>query len=342
MIAKQSAQARRESQQRRLLALLGDGAFHSGERIAQRLKVTRAAVWKQIRALRNMGIEIQAVTRQGYRLPRPVQLYDVKAISEGLSLQAAQRAESIHVLLEVDSTNRFLNDALPPVPGNARACVAEIQTAGRGRRGRSWVAPFGGSICLSVAWQFVDTPAHLPALSLAVGIGLTKVLRRWGCEGVKLKWPNDLLWQGRKLGGILIEMKGESAGPARVVIGIGVNMLMPAALRLELAEKHAVLVADLHEILRDRTPNRNQTVSGFIEEIILTLQRFERDGFAPFRSEWPEYDGLADSTVKLMVGSDTVLGTARGVAEDGALLLETAGEVKRYVSGEVSVRQARG
>ncbi len=338
MTFKQSVAARRESQQRRLLALLKDGAFHSGERIAQRLKVTRAAVWKQISALRNMGIEIQALTRQGYRLPRSVELYDVKTISEGLSREAAQRAESIHVLFEVDSTNRFLNDALPPVPGNARVCVAELQTAGRGRRGRSWVAPFGGSICLSVAWQFADTPTHLPALSLAVGVGLAKVLHRWGCEGVKLKWPNDVLWQGRKLGGILIEMKGESAGPARVVIGVGFNMLMPAALRLELAEKHAVLVADLREILRDRTPGRNQVISGFIEEIIATLQRFEREGFVPFRAQWCEYDGLADSTVKLMLGSDTVLGTVRGVAEDGALLLETAGEVKRYVSGEVSVR----
>jgi BirA family biotin operon repressor/biotin-[acetyl-CoA-carboxylase] ligase len=295
-------------------------------------------VWKQIRSLRNMGIEIQALTHQGYRFPRPVQFYDAKAISEGLSDETAARTESIDVLLEVDSTNRFLSDAASPATGNARACVAEIQTAGRGRRGRSWIAPFGGSICLSVAWQFADTPPNLPALSLAVGVALIKVLHRWGCEGATLKWPNDLWWQGRKLGGILLEMKGESAGPARVVIGIGFNIFMPAALRLTLAEKHAVLVADLHEILGDRTPDRNQVVSAFVQEIIVTLQRFEREGFAAFRSEWSEYDGLANLPVKLMLGSDTVHGVARGVAEDGALLLESEGEVKRYVSGDVSVR----
>lgn len=341
MIVKKKMSARREGQQRRLLAVLADGAFHSGERIAKRTKVSRSAVWKQIVSLRDLGLEVHAVTHQGYRLPRPVQLYDAKKISAALSAATARQLETIETLLEVDSTNRFLTDAAGPEAGQAKACVAELQSAGRGRRGRSWIAPFGGSLCLSLAWQFAETPPELSALSLAVGVALVKALERFGAAGVQLKWPNDLLWKDRKLGGILLEMKSESAGPARVVIGIGLNVLIPAPLRLEMAEKQAVLVADLHEILREKMPDRNAIVAAFIDELVILLQQFEREGFEPFREQWLKLDALAGEEVKLMLAQQSVQGTARGVAEDGALLLEVDGVVHRCVSGEVSVRRVR-
>ena len=214
-------QAVRRSQ---VLAMLADGAFRSGEDIARQLRLSRSVVWKQIRALRASGIEIQAVPKQGYRLPRAIELYDGTKIAANLPTGMGNRIGRLDTLLEVDSTNRHIEEAPGPEPGQATVCVAEVQTAGRGRKGRSWVAPFGGSICLSLGWQFTESPPTLPALSLAIGIAVVRVLRRMGASAAGLKWPNDILWQGRKLAGILIEMRGESAGPARVVIGLGLNV----------------------------------------------------------------------------------------------------------------------
>ncbi len=177
-------------------------------------------------------INVESVPRQGYRLPRAVDLLDKKAISAELTPATRQRIEPFEVLLTVDSTNRYVAEHAANTPGMTHLCVAEVQNAGRGRRGRSWVAPFGSGICMSMGWQFLEAPPTFSALSLAVGVAAVNALRRLGIEGVGLKWPNDLIWQQRKLGGILIEMRGESAGPAQVVIGIGINVHMPAAVRL--------------------------------------------------------------------------------------------------------------
>ena len=145
--------------------------------------------------------------------------------------------ERLDVLLTVDSTNRYVAELRRQAARHFAVCVAEVQNAGRGRRGRSWVAPFGSGICMSVGWQFAEAPPTFSALSLAVGVAVVKAFRRLGIQGVGLKWPNDLQWQDRKLGGILIEMRGESAGPAQVIIGIGINMHMPAQVRMQLAER---------------------------------------------------------------------------------------------------------
>jgi BirA family biotin operon repressor/biotin-[acetyl-CoA-carboxylase] ligase len=198
----------------RLLSFLADGKFHSGEALARRLRVSRSAIWKLVGALREVGVEIQSVPRQGYRLPREVDLLDRAAIEGSLDELAKRAITNIDVLMTVDSTNQFLVDALPDQPSSAHLCTAEIQTSGRGRRGRSWVAPFGSGICMSIAWQFAELPPQFSALSLAVGVAIVRALERFGFSGVQLKWPNDLLWQQRKLGGILIEMRGESSGPA--------------------------------------------------------------------------------------------------------------------------------
>ena len=205
-----------QKRRQRLLNFLADGKFHSGEALARRLRVSRSAIWKLVGALREQGVEIQSVPRQGYRLPREVDLLDRTSIETALDESAKRTVANIDVLMTVDSTNQFLVDALPDGQNTAHLCTAEIQTSGRGRRGRSWVAPFGSGICMSLAWQFAELPPQFSALSLAVGVAIVRALERFGLAGVQLKWPNDLLWQQRKLGGILIEMRGESSGPARV------------------------------------------------------------------------------------------------------------------------------
>lgn len=331
---KSQAQARRL----RVLAQLADGEFHSGEELAKRLKISRGGIWKLIHTLETLGIEVESLPRQGYRLPRAVDLLQRKTLLEAMSPPVRDALSRVEVLLTVDSTNRFVCDSPDLIAGRPLLCVAEIQNAGRGRRGRSWVAPFGSGICMSIGWQFQEVPPTFSALSLAVGIATARALHRFGATEVGLKWPNDLVWKGRKLGGILLEMRGESGGPATVVIGIGVNVQMPSTARLALAEQQAALIADVHEILRERTPTRNVLVAAITDEIMTMLPVFATSGFEPFRDEWRRLDTLEHAPIKVINGTDTTLGTACGVDADGTLLVDVNGELRRFVSGEVSVR----
>jgi BirA family biotin operon repressor/biotin-[acetyl-CoA-carboxylase] ligase len=335
------AQSRRE----RLLVLLADGTFHSGERLAKQLRISRGGIWKLIRSLRELGIEIQSVPRQGYRLPTAVDLLEKKNVVEAMAPSTRTLIRQTDIFLSIDSTNRYVGeqsiDAGTGEDGaNGQVCLAELQTAGRGRRGRHWIAPFGSGICLSIGWQFAEAPPTFSALSLAVGVAVTRALRRFNAN-INLKWPNDLIWQQRKLGGILLEMRGESAGPAHVVIGIGLNVKMPAAARIALAEQQAALIADVHEVLRERTPSRSALAGALVDEVVTMLQTFASCGFAPFINEWRKLDALADAAVKVITGTATISGLARGVDDDGALLVEVNGTLNRFVSGEVSLRAIR-
>jgi BirA family transcriptional regulator, biotin operon repressor / biotin---[acetyl-CoA-carboxylase] ligase len=330
-----------QARRARLLALLATGEFHSGERLAKRLRISRGGIWKLIRSLQAIGVNIESVPRQGYRLPRAVDLLERNAILAEMSPASRELLQPLDVLLTVDSTNRYVAEHAANPPGTTHVCVAEIQNAGRGRRGRSWVAPFGSGVCMSLGWQFVEAPPTFSALSLAVGVAAVHAFQRLGIEGVGLKWPNDLIWQQRKLGGILIEMRGESAGPAQVVIGIGINMRMPAQVRLMLAEQQAALISDVHEIMRDRTPPRNVVIAMLVEEVTRMLQTFGTKGFEPFVKEWHKLDTLADAPVRVMSGAETTFGRARGVDVDGTLLVDVDGELRRFASGEVSLRAAR-
>jgi BirA family transcriptional regulator, biotin operon repressor / biotin---[acetyl-CoA-carboxylase] ligase len=335
---KTTAQVRRQ----RLLAMLAEGSFYSGELLAKKLKISRGGIWKLMHSLKALGIDVESVPRQGYRLPRAVDLLDKETIASSMPAGARSHMERCDVLLTVDSTNRFVADLPAPAAGRFQLCTAEVQNAGRGRRGRTWLAPFGSGVCMSLGWQFGEAPPTFSALSLAVGVAVVKAFQRLGVEGVGLKWPNDLQWQGRKLGGILIEMRGESAGPAQVIIGIGINMHMPAAIRMNLAEHQAVLIADVHEIMRDKTPTRNVLIAAIVGELFQMLQTFASQGFVPFREEWQQLDTLSNAPVKVISGSQTTLGTARGVEADGTLLVEVDGQLRKFVSGEVSLRAAKG
>jgi BirA family transcriptional regulator, biotin operon repressor / biotin---[acetyl-CoA-carboxylase] ligase len=331
-----------DARRRQLLALLADGNFRSGEQLAKDLRVTRSAVWKLIGKLRALGVAIEAAPRQGYRLPTAVQLYDARKIRELVHHDTRRDIQKIDTLLTVDSTNRYLADAPAPTPGQMLVCAAELQTAGRGRRGRSWLAPFGSGICLSVAWQFAESPPEFSALSLAIGVAVVRALRRFGDTQVLLKWPNDLVANHRKLGGVLIDMRGEASGPARVVIGLGLNLRLPATTKLSLAEQHAALTTDLQELLRERTPDRNELIARILDEVSDALRTFALHGFAAFADEWRSFDSLRDRPVRVMSANETIAGVARGVSADGSLILDVGGQLRQFTSGDVSLRSATG
>jgi BirA family biotin operon repressor/biotin-[acetyl-CoA-carboxylase] ligase len=321
-----------------LLRLLADGELHSGEELAARLAVSRAAVWKRVQQLEAWGIAAQALRGRGYRLAAPLDFLDAEDIGRRLSqgVRAQLRRLETHESLESTSDRLLAVDDLPP--GQFDACLAEFQSGGRGRRGRRWVAPFASGLCLSVGWCYRDTPAALSALSLAAGVAVLRALARLDVSGLKLKWPNDIVRDDSKLGGILIDLRGEAAGPAYVVVGVGINVRLPASARERLAAE-GVDALDLAAL--GTAPSRNALAAALIAELSAALDEYGARGLAAFAEEWRAADALADRPVAVMHGGQTLGGRARGVDADGALLLEVDGVSRRIVSGEVSVRPAQ-
>ena len=311
--------------------------FVSGAALASQFDVSRAAIWKAVRLLRELGTPIEAVPRQGYHLAMPASPLDVAGVKALLSPAVASRLRHGECAGLVTSTNSLLLERGAPPPGRFDFLTAEHQSAGRGRRGRSWLAPPGGAICLSFSWSFDALASQMGALSLAIGVAALRALARCGIAGVQLKWPNDLVTPDGKLGGILIEMRSEAAGPVQVVVGIGINVALDRSLRerIDVLGQSAVDLASLGT----GAPLRNAVVAAVLEECIAALEQFGREGFTPFREAYAAADALLEKPVSLQ-GSHASLtqGIARGVAPDGALIVEHEGRSYRIMAGEITVR----
>jgi BirA family biotin operon repressor/biotin-[acetyl-CoA-carboxylase] ligase len=321
-----------------LLRLLADGAVHSGEELAAALDVSRAAVWKRLQQLEEWGIALEARPGSGYRLEAPMDLLDAAVIKDRLPQAARDMLRNLEVHESLASTSDRLLAVTDLPGGRFDACLAEFQSAGRGRRGRQWVAPFASGLCLSVSWSFRDAPAALGALSLAAGVAALRALARAGFGGLSLKWPNDIVRGSAKLGGILIDLRGEAAGPAYVVVGIGINVRLPRAARERLAAD-GVEAVDLASL--GTPPPRGELAALLIAELAQALIEFGARGLAAFADEWSRADTLAGRPVRVLQGGQALEGVARGVDGDGALLLEAPGGRQRILSGEVSVRPVR-
>lgn len=316
-----------------LLRHLSDGRFHSGEDLAAAFGVSRAAVWKQLKQVQVLsGIVVHAVRGRGYRLARPLELLDAEALAGHLGEQAAHLAE-LELLHSIDSTNAYLMGRPAPSPGHGIACLAEHQLAGRGRRGRPWVAGFGQNLTLSLAWTFDAPMASLAGLSLAAGSALAEALTEVGVQGLGLKWPNDLYLDGRKLAGLLVEASGEAGGPARAVIGVGINLhLDPAS-----AERIDQPWADLSGQLGG-CPPRNRIAGRVLAHLVDACRRYAEQGLPPFLADWRRYDLYLGRDVQLRLGNDAIQGRYAGLTDDGNLLLDTADGRRSFAGGEVSLR----
>jgi len=318
----------------RLAELLADGRFHSGEWLGQQLGVTRAAVWKQVKALSELGLDVHAVRGQGYRLASSFQPLRAERIRGALSEPVAARLAAIEVLQAVDSTSDYLK-RLPSCCTAAKgsACAAEWQSAGRGRRGRRWVSPYGSSLYLSLAWQLSSAALQSGGLSLMVAVAVLRALRNCGVQGVGLKWPNDIFYEGRKLAGILLDVSGESSGPFVVVIGIGVNFRLPESAARDIDQPWA----DLFQC--SVSVDRNRLAGLILEALVQGLDTFAREGLAAFAAEWQRFDLIAGRTVELRHDSENrISGIARGIDARGALLIDQDGDTRSFHAGEVSVR----
>ncbi|MGB6605382.1 MAG: biotin--[acetyl-CoA-carboxylase] ligase, partial [Steroidobacteraceae bacterium] len=322
----------------RVFAHLADGTFHSGEELAAALGVSRSAVWKAARLLHEQGAVLNAVRNRGYRLVGAGEPLDAVRIRERLPREVRERVPRLEALWSTGSTNTVLSERAGPAVGSSEVLLAEYQTAGRGRRGRAWLAPPGGAICLSLSWTFRSLPPDLGALGLVVGVCALRALKELGIRGALLKWPNDLLVGEKKLGGVLIDLRAESAGPASVVIGIGLNVALGAEVLRHIAET-GMPATDLHHAGLPEGVSRNEVAAGVVAACVRGLTGFETEGLKPFLEEWRQADALRGREVSVAAADGTARGVARGIDLRGALLVETRDGVRRFISGDVTVRE---
>jgi len=314
-----------------ILKLLADGKFHSGEAIARHFSVSRATVWNALQYAGQLGVEIFSVPGRGYKLPQPVTLLDAQTISNILD----EYGTSLHIEVHdhLASTNSYLMQNI----GTARhaTCVAaNVQTGGRGRRGRSWHAGLGASLTFSVLWRFQCGASALSGLSLAVGIALMRSLHELGMTGTQLKWPNDALVNREKLAGILIELQGDMEGPSTAVIGMGINLNLPDSLKQQIDQP----VTDLASVFNGEL-DPNHLLAALLKHLADVLTVFEQGGFAALRDEWTQHHAYHEQDVRmLMPDGREIHGVVKGISEDGSLLVSTAAGMQRFISGEISLR----
>lgn len=329
----------------RLFAVLSDGSVHSGAALAAHEGVTRSAVWKAVQQLREQGAAVEAVPRRGYRLEFPCQPLAAARLRTALERMGMPGPVEVECAWSLPSTNSALLERGAPEPGAYRLLVAEHQSAGRGRLGRQWLGALGGSLLLSLAAGLPELPRDVATLPLVAGLAVRRALQRLGPVRVLLKWPNDIVAPHgvgaaglAKLGGVLTELRAEASGPAHVVIGIGLNLRLPAALRAAL-DPAALPPADLHG-LGLGCPDRHALAAAIASECAAGLIALHRQGFAPRRAEWQEADALDGRAVVVRgAGVPPLGGIARGIDADGALQLELVGGAMRSIfAGDVSLR----
>lgn len=294
------------------------------------------AVWKHIRALRQSGIPIDVVKGKGYRLPYPVELLDGDAIRSAVSTGSRNRLAAIETVLEVDSTNSCLRQAAQEGAASGTVCIAELQHAGRGRHNRQWVSPFAANLYLSLLWRSMTGATGLGGLSLVTGIAVVRSLASFGISSAGLKWPNDILVDGAKLAGILIDVTGESTGPCAVIIGIGINVSMPEVAATGIDQRWT----DLRALTGQQQFSRNRLAASVLENLLAAIEEFEHCGMEPFMDEWQRLDLVDGKQVDMQLPNEVIPGLACGIDSAGALLVDTATGRRRFASGEISLRVA--
>ena len=316
-----------------LIKLLADGHCHSGEALGKALGVTRAAIWKQLKQLESWDLAIESVKGSGYRLSEPLILLDANCITSHLNSDAAAKLAALDVFDRIDSTNNYLLEAARNGAASGSVIIAEQQLAGRGRRGRVWQSPFARNLYVSVLWRFDSGVAALEGLSLAVGVMLVEALQDFGIAGLSLKWPNDVLFNGKKLGGILVEMTGDMSGSCAAVIGFGINVNMSKPLGAAIDQPWIDLAT-----INGSSIDRNQLMSVILNHLLPGLSRFAQSGFSAFQQQWQNHDAFYGADVAVYQGDSVLVGKACGIAGNGGLKIATLTGEHIVTGGEVSLR----
>lgn len=314
-----------------LIKMLAKGEFVSGQEMGNQLAISRSAISKHIKALIEMGLDIYSVTGKGYKLSQPINLLALDQIINAWPDNETVPEIEVHSL--IDSTNSYLLRRLPNQVSQGQVCLAEFQSAGRGRRGRQWISPFGSQIYLSMYWQLSQGLSAAMGLSLVTALAVSEAIYVNTNIRVQLKWPNDIYLQGVKLAGILIDLEGQPLEPSHSVIGIGLNVNMPAQAAKQIDQKWTDIQSH-----SEQTIDRNSLCAQIIYQLVVKLERYQAEGLTAMIDEWNTQDCYLNKRVKLLTGERVTKGICRGVNNQGALLLEVDGQIKPIYGGEVSLR----
>ena len=320
-----------------VLNILSDGKFHSGEAIAKHFKVSRVSIWQAIAEAEKLGVEIFSVRGKGYSLSHPVQFIDEAKVKKAIGEMASWF--NIKVFDVLDSTNNFLMQEAPKGYPHASCVVANIQTSGKGRRGRQWQSSLGENLTFSFLWRFTKGAAALSGLSLAVGTSLIRSLKKIDVNQALLKWPNDILVNDdegyKKLAGILIELQGDMDGQSTAIIGVGINLKLS---KKQLAKIDQPAIG-INQCI-DNEVDTNEFLGIIIKDLTEVLAKFESNNFEYFKDEWQSYDAFQDQSISISLGDGGIIsGKEHGVNNMGALEVITEDGTKTFSSGEVSIRK---
>lgn len=316
-----------------LLSMISDGDIHSGEELASKLDISRAAIWKSIKHLESLGLFVEAVPGKGYRLLKPIELFSAKKIKKSLSSTARICCRDIDVLFKTESTNLHLFNQLGSGKIHGNVVLAEYQSHGRGRRGNKWISPLGSGICFSVGWRFDVAPAAPGLLSLYMGVAMVRSLDSARLKNVGLKWPNDIVVMNKKLGGILLEMRGEAGGPVDVIIGVGINYELTKTV-ISAIDQPVIDICSL----TDQRLSRNRITATFLSNIFEILENIKSGSDSELLDEWRQYDNYTEQKARLILPDKKVNGVIKGVDNQGSLLMSVNGSLMSFQSGELSLR----
>ena len=316
------------------LHILSDGNFHSGEKMAADMGCSRVTVWKSISELKSLGINIFSVKKKGYRLPKKISFFNIENIQRELG--ELNQFVNLELLNVIDSTNKYLNTSANIKP-HASVVIANIQTKGKGRRGRSWKASVGESLSMSILWKFDKGASGLSGLSLVVGVAIQRLMKKIGINNSFLKWPNDLLiLEGDaylKLAGVLIELQGDLESRCSAVIGVGLNYDLSNDILKNIDQPATNIKKYLNSDM-----DLNQLSAMLIREIINALSEFESNGFLSFKEEWLSYNAFKGRKISFIKsGGEVITGQIIDIENDGALkIMQDNGSHETLISGEVS------
>lgn len=309
---------------RAILSCLDGQGFVSGEQIATKLNISRTAINKHIESLIDYGVDIFSVKGKGYKLSKPVYLINEKELLKNIDNRC-------FYFDEINSTNAFILENAKELE-SGDICIAEYQAAGRGRRGRTWVSPYGNHLYFSMMWQFEQGLAQIMGLSLVIGCSLIRTLLEMSITGLGLKWPNDIYLNNKKLAGILVEMTGQANSHCQLVIGIGLNLAMSENQGKTIDQPWSDLSCATEVI------DKTQLVIKLQKQLKIDLKQFESKGLAPFLSFWEKWDQFNQKPVKLILGEHEIHGIYQGIDEQGAVLIKTNKGIENFVGGEISLR----
>jgi len=309
-----------------LIDALAKEGFHSGQALAKEFSMSRAGISKWINKLRDAGYDIHSVPGKGYCFAPYVQPLDTDKIKAQLKGKA-----SCIINRETGSTNEDVKRFFRANLGNRVFATTEKQTQGRGRRGRVWHSPYAQNIYFSLGLKLDLAISELSGLSIVVGLAIADLLKQKSIP-IQLKWPNDIYLEGKKLGGILVELEGAFEPPCNVIIGVGLNINMPQQDQ-QIDQAWHCLSEFSGQVI-----NRTELLIELYQQLTTYITEFCEHGMSQFADKWSQYDLYYHQPVQLMSGEQVQTGTNLGINEQGGLRLQTeTGEVQ-INGGEISLR----